>query len=723
MWAGIECTIARVGDRWRDELELQGHYDRTGDIDRLAALDVRVIRYPVLWERHAHHGEAAWQRTGLALGRMRELGIEPLVALLHHGSGPRETSLVAPDFVPRFARYAAEVARRFPWVTRWVPVNEPLSTARFAALYGHWHPHLRDDDAFVRALVTETRAIQVAMQAIRRVNPRAELVLSEDLARTHATPCLRYQADFENERRWLTFDLLAGRVDRGHPLWGYLDRGPGVRRDLDALAAEPCPPHLLGLNYYATSERWLDDRVALYPGTWVGGNGRDAYVDVEATRAPGHPAFGLRRLLDEAWHRYRLPMALTEVHLGCTREQQLRWLRRAWDAACDARRAGIDLRAVMAWSAFGSFDWDTLLTQDNGRYEPGLFDVRSPTPRRTALASMVFGLARNGDWTHPAVEGPGWWERPVAPAGAGAAPVLVTGAAGRLGRAVVRACEERGLHHVAATRRQLDVTDRRAVERWLDDAQPWAVVNAAGYARVDDAEERQADCFLANIDGAGVLAEACAQRGIALLTVSSDLVFGHGHEAPIPESASPAPLGAYGWSKAQAERRVRRALPAALVVRSAHTFAAEQDGGFLATALEALEEGHEVPAAHDLVLSPTYVPDLVHAALDLLIDGEQGLWHLANTGPCSFAGWARQLAELAGHDARAVVERAAKDLDFRAPRPQWSALGSERGTIMPHLGDALARFLAARRAASPVPAVAAGPIDPHHPELALHVRQ
>ena len=190
MWAGIECTVNRVGDRYFDQLIRSGHHDRESDLALIAELGVRTLRYPVLWERHAPRTleDADWSWADARLARLRALGIDPIVGLVHHGSGPAHTSLLDPEFPAQLARYAQAVARRYPWVTKFTPVNEPLTTARFSALYGHWYPHARDDRAFVRALLTQCRATALAMQAIREVTPGAELVSTEDLAAAHSTP-------------------------------------------------------------------------------------------------------------------------------------------------------------------------------------------------------------------------------------------------------------------------------------------------------------------------------------------------------------------------------------------------------------------------------------------------------------------------------------------------------------------------------------------------------
>ena len=347
-----------------------------------------------------------WSWAADRLKRIRDEGITPIVGLVHHGSGPPHTDLVHENFAGGLADYAIQVAARFPWVEWYTPVNEPLTTARFSGLYGLWYPHGRDSRMFARALLNEARATVLAMEGIRRINPQAKLLQTDDLGRTFSTPQLRYQADFENERRWLTWDLLSGRVDRQHPMRSYLLEAGIEPRELDWFAEHQCPPHIIGVNHYVTSDRFLDERLDRYPQQCWGGNGQVRYADVDAVRVLHEPSGGWRSLLQEAWERYHLPLALTEVHLGCTRDEQLRWLHEAWLAALHARKAGCDVRAVTAWALLGSFDWNSLLTKEGGNYEPGAFDVRGVEPRSTAIALGLPCLAAGAEcgiqfWLHP----------------------------------------------------------------------------------------------------------------------------------------------------------------------------------------------------------------------------------------------------------------------------------------------------------------------------------
>ena len=413
LWAGVECTVNRVGDQYFDQLEQNGHATRLDDLNLFAELGVSAMRYPILWERTAPNGpkQADWSWADERLGRMQKLGIRPIVGLVHHGSGPRHTSLIDPAFAPGLAEFAQAFADRYPWVEHYTPVNEPLTTARFSGLYGHWYPHGRDDLTFMRALLTQCRAVALSMAAIRKVNPKAQLIQTEDLSKTFSTPLLAYQADLENERHWLSFDLLCGRVNRNHPLWGYLLASGISETELEVFLDHPCPPDVMGINHYVTSDRFLDERLENYPSTTHGGNGRHNYADVEAVRVCAEGAAGPNVLLKEAWERYGLPIAVTEAHLGGTREEQLRWLKEVWEAAHNLRTEGVDIRAVTAWSLLGAYDWNSLVTRADGHYESGVFDLRSPHPRPTALARMLRDLADGEVHEHPLLDVPGWWRR------------------------------------------------------------------------------------------------------------------------------------------------------------------------------------------------------------------------------------------------------------------------------------------------------------------------
>jgi len=409
IWGGLECTINRIGDTFRDQLHYCRHYTRPGDIDHIANLGIRALRYPVLWERHQPVKDQAidWSWAEQQLKKICSHNIRPIAGLVHHGSGPAYTNLLSDSFASGLADYALQVAKRFPWLEYFTPVNEPLTTARFSGLYGFWYPHKANAYSFAVMLLNQVKGIVLAMQSIRRINPAAKLVQTEDLTKIHSTSLLQYQADFENERRWLTYDLLCGRVTREHPLWEYLISLGIKESQLFFFTEHTCVPEIMGLNYYVTSERYLDEDLTSYPAHTHGGNGIHAYADVEAVRAI-KPA-GIKKLLQEAWNRFHLPVAITEAHLNCDEIEQARWFKEIWDACCGAVRNGVEVKGVTAWSLLGAYDWESLLTKNEQVYESGVFDISNGIVQPTLTASLIASLARQGCCDHPLLNQKGWW--------------------------------------------------------------------------------------------------------------------------------------------------------------------------------------------------------------------------------------------------------------------------------------------------------------------------
>lgn len=413
LWGGIECTLNRVGNNYFDQLEYTGHYERPDDIKRIASLGISKLRYPVLWELHEHEKglDIDWRWSTRQLDALRNLGVEPIAGLLHHGSGPSFTSLQDPQFSYLLAKYAAKVAKQFPWIQYYTPVNEPLTTARFSGLYGFWYPHHRDDLSFMRMLLNEIKGVVMAMKEIRKINPDAKLVQTEDLGKTHSAPVVQYQADFENERRWLTFDLLCGKVDRNHSLWSYLQWIGIGEKEISFFQENPCPPDIAGFNYYVTSERYLDTNIENYPEHLRGGNHRHQYVDTEAVRIRHNGQGGLATLLTEAWQRLGLPMAVTEAFISCSVDEQIRWLREVCDQTAIARSNGVDVRAVTFWALFGEFSWNKLVTSMDGEYEAGAYHAWGGEIRETLVADFIRSMAESGSFSAPWLSEPGWWSR------------------------------------------------------------------------------------------------------------------------------------------------------------------------------------------------------------------------------------------------------------------------------------------------------------------------
>ena len=242
----------------------------------------------------------------------------------------------------------------------------------------------------------------------------------------------------------------------------------------------------------------------------------------------------------------------------------------------------------------------------------------------------------------------------------------------------------------------IDIADAESVSKAIQRFDPWAVVNAAGHVDVDRAEADPAPCFRDNATGAAVLAACCANAGVRLVTFSSDLVFdGLQSDRPYVESDRAGPINTYGRSKLLAETYVLGRLPAALILRTSAFFGPVDRHNFVTRLLARLRSGLPSEAAGDVTITPTYVPDLVHATLDLLLDEESGVWHLANPSAVTWAEFGRLAAERAGLDQRLVIAVCSATLGWKALRPRYSALASERGAIMPPLDRALDAYITA----------------------------
>lgn len=715
IWGGLECTINRVGDTYFDQLEFSGHYLREKDIELFAELGIKALRYPILWERHApKKGEYInWTVTENNLIRLRDLGIKIIAGLVHHGSGPAHTNFLDNTFVDGLEEFAGAVAEKFPWIEYYTPVNEPLTTARFCGLYGFWHPHEKSDIMFSNILLSECKATVQAMNAIRKINPNAKLVQTEDIAKTYSTPTLKYQADFENERRWLSYDLLCGKLQPGYRMWDHL-RWLGISEDtLNFFVEHPCPPDILGVNYYITSERFIDENIEKYPPVTHGGNGQHAYADVEAARVALIEQTGPELLIKELWDRFKIPIAITEIQLSATREQQLRWVKEMVDCALKLKEDGVNILAVTSWSLLGAFGWVHLLTTQPKDYETGVFDVRGSVPRPTAIAKMIKSFASGNSYVHPVIEEKGWWKKekrllyfpfqkkidnpPLSnesDALISTRPILIIGKRGTLGQAFARICFERDIAYRLLSRDDMDICNLQSIENMLLEANPWAIINAAGYVHVDDAESNSEKCFLDNMAGPSTLAIVCNKYGIRLLTFSTDQVFDGKKCNPYLESDLTSPLNIYGYSKAKAEKNIMNFNGDALVVRTSAFFGPWDQYNFITLTLSSLSKSEVVAAANNTYISPTYIPDLVNTSLDLLIDEEKGIWHISNNGQVTWSDLAVYAADLAGLDKQLVHPVPVEELNLKAKRPGYSVLQSEKGIVLPSFESALERFFA-----------------------------
>jgi dTDP-4-dehydrorhamnose reductase len=261
-----------------------------------------------------------------------------------------------------------------------------------------------------------------------------------------------------------------------------------------------------------------------------------------------------------------------------------------------------------------------------------------------------------------------------------------------LSRAFAQICSDRGLASHLVDEREMDLTNVTQLEDLLRLYEPWVVIDARRSMQVDAAERDPTTCFRLLVTEPTALAAACKRWGVRFAAFSSDLVFDGRQRHPYLEDAAPKPLNVYGACKAEVERRVIDVLSNALLIRTSVPFGPWDDETFLGSVFRALDRGERFRAPIDNVMSPTYVPDLVHAVLDLLIDKESGIWHLVNEGAVTWFDLARGAASRTGRAIDHIVPVETSSVWRGAARPPFSALASQRARIMRPLEAALDAF-------------------------------
>ncbi len=276
--------------------------------------------------------------------------------------------------------------------------------------------------------------------------------------------------------------------------------------------------------------------------------------------------------------------------------------------------------------------------------------------------------------------------------------ILVTGAAGMLGRDVVAAAQNAGHDVIALARADLDISDAAAAEHAIATARPDALINCAAWTDVDGAEADEAQASAVNGAGAGQVANAAAAAGALTIQVSSDYVFDGTTSKPIPEDAAVRPISAYGRSKLAGERAVARAGGRWMIVRSSWLFGAHGPN-FVATMLRLAGEREEIAVVEDQVGCPTYTGHLAAALVELAESSAEGIHHVAGAGAASWNALAREIFAQAGLGTR-VLPSSTAEQNRPAPRPAYSVLGVTRPDTprLPAWTDGLTAYLAEREA-------------------------
>ena len=255
--------------------------------------------------------------------------------------------------------------------------------------------------------------------------------------------------------------------------------------------------------------------------------------------------------------------------------------------------------------------------------------------------------------------------------------ILITGSNGMLGHDLIDVLQNN--HElILTTSKTLDITDRQQVMEFISDSKPDIVINSAAYTDVDGCEE---NCDLAySVNGEGVknLALACRQTDSALVHISTDYVFDGSATEPIAEDGEIGPISVYGKSKLKGEEAIVEILDKFFIVRTAWLYGINGKN-FPKTMLELAESHSEITVVYDEVGTPTYTPDLAFGISELIETDYYGIYHLTNSGSCSWCEFARYIFEIAEKDVK-VIPVTASEFARPAPRPSYSVLNNKHWT-------------------------------------------
>jgi dTDP-4-dehydrorhamnose reductase len=276
--------------------------------------------------------------------------------------------------------------------------------------------------------------------------------------------------------------------------------------------------------------------------------------------------------------------------------------------------------------------------------------------------------------------------------------VVVTGAAGQLGTAIVRDFATRA-EVVALARADVDLTDAAALDRRVRQERPDVVINCAAFNDVDGAEDRAADALATNAAAVLALARACRETGALFVHYGTDFVFDGRADRPYREEDEPAPQSVYGCSKLLGDWFAAEA-PRHYVLRVESLFGGARRRSSVDRIVDAVLAGQPARVFVDRTVSPSYVEDVSSATWRLIeTTAPYGLYHCVNSGATTWHALGEEVVRVLGRPAELVPMRVA-DVPMRARRPLYAALANEKlraaGIDMPTWQHALRRYLESR---------------------------
>ncbi|WP_216828251.1 dTDP-4-dehydrorhamnose reductase [Alkalihalobacterium elongatum] len=252
--------------------------------------------------------------------------------------------------------------------------------------------------------------------------------------------------------------------------------------------------------------------------------------------------------------------------------------------------------------------------------------------------------------------------------------VLITGSNGQLGKEIT---EKMGktMSIKAYGKDQLDITNELQVSKIVNHMKPDVIIHTAAYTSVDQCEFAQKQAFEVNSLGAFYVAKAAQNVGAKMVCISTDYVFSGDKNKPYVEGDIPNPKSVYGISKWMGEKLVQATLKECYIVRTSWLYGGGGNN-FVKTMLKLAKQKREIKVVDDQVGSPTYTKDLAEVIIQL-IGKSYGIYHVSNSGSCSWYEFAKHILKQAGFDANMIKSITTASYGAPAPRPAYSVMAHD----------------------------------------------
>lgn len=376
---GIECSYPTIknGKLRRDLLEECGHYKHLKeDLGLVKELGLNVLRYGLpYYSISKGDGKYDWSFADEAMNEIKRLGITPILDLMHFGVPDWVGNFQNPELPLHFAKYAAAVANRYPWVRLYTPVNEIFVSAKASALDGLWNEQKKDHRSFVTAIKNLAAASILANHQIAVQKPNCIIVQSESAEYVHEfSATVSKETTLINKLRFLSLDLLYAHPPDADVCMYLFDNGLTRKEYEWFMAGEPPGYQIMGNDYYGRNEK-----IKLPDGTML--NASDV--------------LGWYQVTKEYYDRYKKPVMHTETNVLDAKDAVV-WLYKQWINVLQIRKDGIPVLGFTWYSLIDQIDWDIELADKKGNVNPcGLYDLdRKPRPAEQAYKTLLEQFGR-----------------------------------------------------------------------------------------------------------------------------------------------------------------------------------------------------------------------------------------------------------------------------------------------------------------------------------------